>query len=173
MFQLTRESQVLVLALVVFGVIVYALLFGANLPDLSEINSLNNQNPESIENEVSTSTQDLVIDSVLDYSDCLAKSLEAEKNNCILEKAKANNDPDACLETSDFFQSDCFKAIALAKSNPDLCARINSNEIKYECYSELGKKMKDSSICLKIPLSKANVLRGTCLNQTAGYEKDP
>ena len=109
----------------------------------------------------------------MDYSNCLEIELAAEKNLCVLDKAKEFNDAQGCEFVDNFFKSDCLKALALDLSKENLCGEISSNEVKWECYSELGIKIKDSDVCFKIPLGKNNELRGTCLKETAIYEKDP
>jgi len=108
-----------------------------------------------------------------DYSPCLSMESLMEKNFCIREKAISFKDVSGCELSEPSFIDGCVKAFALEFSDETICENIPDGSIKWECYSEIGKKLDHESVCLKIPPTISNnIYRGICLKDVAIASKD-
>ena len=127
---------------------------------------------DKTEAETQDSNTAVIVDKY-DYSSCLEKDNSAEKNFCIRDKAIGFNDPIGCDLADEFYRVECTKAYALGVSSIEACEAIVDEQIRFECFSELGKEENNESFCLKIPISENNRLRGTCLKDVAFDNEDP
>lgn len=118
-----------------------------------------------------TSTEVEVI--TYDYSSCLENDNSTEKNFCIRDKAIELNDPVGCDLADEFFKVECSKAYALGVSSIETCEGITDEQVRFECFSELGIEKNNVNFCLKIPIGESNRLRGTCLKNVAFDTANP
>jgi len=111
---------------------------------------------------------------VNDSNPCISIESTINKNSCLKDKAISSNDLSWCNLSDDSFKDSCKKAFAFSSSDETVCETIVSENARWECYSDLGEKLKDYSICMKVPPDiNNNIYRGNCLNEVAISLKDP
>ena len=114
-----------------------------------------------------------------DYS--RTNRLDEDKIGCYSSVGKYNKDIRVCElikpidENSIREREKCFASVAKQTKNPDLCNKIENQEVKIGCYSSVGKYNNDTRACELIKPIDENSIReqGECFASVAKQTKNP